>query len=63
MQVPVRGAFIGGGIYSFGGRCPPKCPNYFGGVLRIPTYNAVQDIGFSANKLADVSDVRHGVNT
>ena len=31
---------------------PPDMPPILGGVLRIPTYNAVLDIGFLANKLA-----------
>ena len=44
------------------GALPPEMPPFFGGGLRIPMYNAVPDIGFSANKLADVSDVSDGVH-
>ena len=62
-RCPRRGSFIGGGICSYGERCPPKCPLFKGGVLRIPKYKALPDIGFSANKLADVSDVSDGVHT
>ena len=58
-----RGTFIGGGICSFGECCPPKCPHCYLGVQRIPTFNAIPDIGLSANKLANVSDAIDGIHT
>ena len=33
-QPATRGTFIGGGICSFRGRCPPKCPLFLGGISR-----------------------------
>ena len=36
----------------FRGAFPPNMPPMLGGILRIPTSNAVLDIGILANKLA-----------
>ena len=57
-----RRTFIGGGICSFGERCP-RHSLLLGGILRIPTYNTIPDIGLSANKLANVSNVSKDVHT
>ena len=42
---------------------PPEMPPFLGGVLIIPTYIAIPDIGVSANKLANVSDASEDVHT
>ena len=34
---------------------PPEMPPFLGGVLIIPTYIAIPDIGVSANKLAKLA--------
>ena len=41
----------------FRGAFPPNMPPMLGGILRIPTSNAVLDIGILANKLAISSDI------
>ena len=52
-----RDAHIGGGICSFQGLCPRKCPHFFGGILRIPPYNAVPYKALQANELAMLSNI------
>ena len=47
----------------FWGALPPEMPPFLGGRSTYSYVYAVPDIGFSANKLADVTDMTDGVHT
>ena len=57
------GGPIGGGICSFEGRCPPKCPHFRGTFYVFLRCKVIPDIGLSVIKLANVSDVRESTHT
>ena len=50
----------------FLGVYPHKCPHFFGGILRIPVWNAVPDKALQANEwamLSNIGDISEDVHT
>ena len=61
-----RVALLRGGSCYFQKYCPHKYPHVFGGIILIPTLNAVPDKALQANELAmlnSVGDISEDVHT